>query len=396
MIHPDVARELLAKATAPLPPRRTATVRAAGHVLAEGVAARVPFPPAPVAAMDGYAVRAAEARGAVLPVALTVAAGDDPPPLPEASCARIFTGAVVPEGGDAVVAQEEVVLQGDGVRFPPDIPVGDNIRRQGEVFARGEPLAQAGEVLIPSRVALLAAAGVQRVVVHPWPRVAVVATGSELAEKKLSRGKIFDSNTPMLESFLLLSGFPVAAKARVPDQLDGLEKTLSGLLEQVEVVITTGGVSVGDLDLLPQAVQELGGKVIFHKVAMQPGKPVLAAKVGERFILGLPGNPVSALVGFRLFALPLLRALAGFAGAFHEPWTPLPLAAPVTNRGQRVQFRPARELPSETGQAVEVLPWKGSHDLKAAAQATHLARLDAGFSGQAGEPVLAVELYRPL
>lgn len=395
MIHPDRALELLASTAKPLPTRAVSLSRAAGHVLAQEVRARVSFPPAPVAAMDGYAVRLPEACGQALPMLFTVAAGDDPPPLPAGGCARIFTGAVVPEGATAVVAQEDVGLVGEQVRFPPKISPGDNIRQKGEVFAQGVVLAEPGVVLTPAHLALLAAAGKKRLLVHPRPRVAVVATGSELADEKLTRGKIFDSNTPMLESFLLLSGFAVAAKARVPDQLDELQKTLTSLLAHADVVITTGGVSVGDLDLLPQAVQELGGEVIFHKVAMQPGKPVLAARVGERFILGLPGNPVSALVGFRLFALPLLRALAGFAQAFHEPWTPLPLAGPVSNRGQRVQFRPARELPSETGKAVEVLPWKGSHDLKAAAQATHLARLDAGFAGQAGDRVLAVELYRP-
>ncbi|MGC8916001.1 MAG: gephyrin-like molybdotransferase Glp [Thermoanaerobaculum sp.] len=393
MIHPDEAFRLLAEAVTPLPPVRRPLAAAAGTVLAEDVTATLDFPSAPVAAMDGYAVRAEEASGTALPVAFTVAAGDVPPPLPAGCCARIFTGAVVPTGANAVVAQEEVTLQGNLVRFPQAIPLRDNIRERGEVFARGETLARAGEVLHPALVGLLAAAGVGRVAVTPKPRVAVVATGSELAASRPRRGHIRDSNTPMLSSFLLREGFPLVGRGRVPDQLEDLLSSLGELLPKANVVITTGGVSEGDLDLLPEAVARLGGETLFHKVAMQPGKPVLVARIEERWFVGLPGNPVSALVGFRLLALPLLRALAGTPHAFAEPWTPLPLLAPVTNGGGRVQFRPAREFRSQGQTVVEVLPWKGSHDLKAAAAASCLARLEPRTRSNAGDAVPVLKLF---
>ncbi|MCX7895243.1 MAG: molybdopterin molybdotransferase MoeA [Thermoanaerobaculum sp.] len=392
MVSPDQAWEALAGAAIPLPARRVPLGRAGGAFLAEDVAAGTAFPPAAVAAMDGYAVRAEEASKARLPVAFTVPAGTPPPPLPVGFCARIFTGGVLPAGADAVVPQEEVQLQEGQVDFPAHLAPGANIRQAGEVFAAGSTLLRAGTLLTPARVALLAAAGVRQVSVHAKPRVAVLATGSELVSRDARLGQIYDSNTPLLAVFLAQAGFPLVRRRRVSDRFGRLQAALQELARSAEVVVTTGGVSVGELDLVPQAVANLGGEVLFHGVSMQPGKPMLAARLGTRFLVGLPGNPLSVLVGFRLFLLPLLRALAGESQAFSFPWLPVPLAQAVVNKGGRWQFRPALLVATEEGPRVEVLPWKGSHDLVAGAQATVLARLAPQRAYRAGEVVPVLPL----
>lgn len=392
MITPEQAWEILEKSVTPLPAVSVPLRRAGGLVLAAPVHARVSFPPAAVAAMDGYAVRAGEAQGQTLPVAFTQAAGDPPKPLPASHCARIFTGAVLPDGADAVVAQEDVTTKPEGIQFPQILTPGENVRQAGEVFAKGSEILALGQVLTPARMALAAAAGCKTVWVVPRPRLALVVTGSELATGRLRAGTVYDSNTPMLEAFAAHAGLSLQVKLHVPDDLSALTEALTQALGEADLVLTTGGVSVGDLDLVPEAVKALKGEVLFHKVSQQPGKPMFAARIGNRLLLGLPGNPLAVLVGFRLYALPLARGLSGLA--FGEAWHTWPLAAPASNRGKRTQFRPARLASS--GQALEVLPWLGSHDLMAAAHATHLARLEAGFSGPAGHPLPALELYRPL
>lgn len=392
MISPEHAWDILEQSVSPLPAVSVPLRRACGLVLAAPVHARVSFPPAPVAAMDGYAVVAAKARGRALPPTFIVAAGEPQKVLSPCHCARIFTGAVLPAGADAVVAQEDVTREGEKVQFPESILPGLNVRQQGEVFQKGETLLPAGKSLTPAAVALAAAAGITKVSVVPRPRVALVVTGSELVRRKLRAGAIFDSNTPMLQAFATRSGLSLTAKLHVPDDLSALVAALTQALEAADLVLTTGGVSVGDFDLVPEAVKTFRGEVLFHKVAQQPGKPIFAARIGTKYLLGLPGNPLAVLVGFRLYALPLARALAGLS--FRENWQAWPLARPITNSGKRTQFRPARVDP--TGEALEVLPWLGSHDLKAAAQGTHLARLDAGFAGQAGDAVSAVDLFYPL
>jgi len=376
-----------------LPRQELPPQKALGLFLGDSVRAQLAFPPHAVAAMDGYAVRHKQAQGAALPVAFLVQAGDMPRPLPEGTCARIFTGAVIPAGADAVVPQEEVRRQEKLVLFPQVIAPGANIRQRGEIFGQGEVILTPGTPLSPAAVALLAAAGVKKVLVVAKPRVFVLATGSELTAGTPRPGQIVDSNTPLLRALLAKEPAQWMGGKRVADRLQPLRQALEQACQRADVLITTGGVSVGDFDLLPRILEELGGQLLFHKVSMQPGKPILAAQIQGRWLLGLPGNPVSALVGFRLFARPLLRALAGEPQAFAEPWLSFPLAKGVANPGGRTQFLPSHLLGRAQGPTLEVLPWKGSHDLRAAAQATHLACLPPGFQGKEGEPLEALPLY---
>ncbi len=390
MLSPNHAQQLLAQRVAALPPRKLSLGRARGLVLAQEVVARENYPKVSVAAMDGYALRRADG-GAPLPVAFTVAAGDWPPPLPQGSCARVFTGAPVPEGADTVVEQELVEHQaGDRVSIPGSVEPSRHIRYGGEVFAPGTVLAQPGQVLSPPRLGLLAAAGTGTVWVHPRPAVALVVTGSEV--KRRGRAGVRDSNGPLVTAFCHSLGLPLGFRSTVADQRESLTATLAHALSRAHLVLTTGGVSVGDLDLVPEVVKALGGDVLFHGVAMQPGKPIFAAAFGDRFLLGLPGNPVSVLVGFRIFAWPTARALAGDPTAFAEPWWSLPLARPAENPGLRTQFRPARLHPHNRGLSVEVVPWKGSHDVLAAGQAQALVRLETQTAYPAGTEVPVLPL----
>jgi len=393
MIPPERAWEILAEAVRPLEAVERPPRHAAGLFLATAPIATLAFPPAAVSAMDGYAVRAQEAAGQQLPVAFTVQAGEVPPPLPQGTCARIFTGALLPRGADTVVIQEEVTVAGEAVQVPTPLEEGANVRAGGEVFAPGTPLLPAGTALGPVQQALLASAGVARVAVTRAPRVAVVVTGQELATGRPRAGRIVDSNTPLLVGLLRREPAELLWHRRVGDELGPLRAVMEDAAAGADLVLTTGGVSVGDFDLVPRVVAELGGQLLFHKVGIQPGKPLLAAHLGKALLLGLPGNSVSVLVGYCLFARPCLRRLAGDPYAFPLPWVELPAAAPAKNRGHRVQFRPARVVREGSSAGVEVLPWKGSHDLLAAAHATHLARLEP--ASEVAPPTLLPTLALP-
>ena len=390
MLTLDDARALLASRVAALPAREVELADGLGCRLASAPAADADLPPADLAAMDGYAVRADDlASRDPLPVAFVAAAGTSPPALAAGSSARIFTGAVVPAGADAVVPQEDADVLPDGLVRLGRVPRGSNIRRQGEVFAAGTALATAGDPLTPARIAVLAAGGAVRVRVVPRPRVAVLVTGAELAGAgdRLRAGQVRDSNGPMLEALAAEAGLAAVAVERVPDDLPALRARLAAAAERADLVVSSGGVSVGDFDFVPRAVADLGGEIVLHKVAIQPGKPVLVARLGSAWIAGLPGNPVSVLVGWRMFARPLAEALAGDATALAEPPVRATLAGPASNRGERTQLRPARFERMGDGPAVRVLDWRGSHDILAAAPADALALLPPGARLAAGDPV---------
>ena len=194
-------------------------------------------------------------------------------------------------------------------------------------------------------------------------------------------------NGPLLDALARRAGMAAPRVSRAPDVHGDLRRSLADLLADADAVLTTGGVSVGAYDLVPEAVQALGGEILVHGVAMRPGKPVLVARIDGRWLIGLPGNPLAVLVGWRMLALPLLRALAGAPAPFDELPGRLPLASPTANPGRRTTLRPARLISGVAGWTVEVLPWKGSHDLVAAAAADALVSLNPGDDLPAGTPV---------
>lgn len=299
----------------PLGPELVSLPEAVGRVLAEDVAARVSHPAAPVSAMDGYAVRAADV--ATVPVTLPLvgesAAGRPcPRPVGPGEAARCFTGAVVPDGADAIVMQEDTEAGPGAVTIRQTVPPGRFVRPAGLDFGAGEVLLPRGRVLSFRDVGLAAAMNVPWLKVVRRARVAILSTGDEvrLPGEPLGHGDLVGSNGFALAAFIEQQGGQALDLGIARDDRDSL-LALAGGARGADLLVTSGGVSVGDHDLVQSVLGEIGLAVDFHKVAVRPGKPLLCGRLGEVPLVGLPGNPVSAMVGAVLFLVPALRAMVG-------------------------------------------------------------------------------------
>ena len=295
-------------------------LQALGRVAAESVCARVAQPPFDRSALDGYALRAADIAGAgpedpvTLPITRYLCAGSDPGgPLAPGTAARIMTGAPVPAGADCVLRQEDTASDGQTVTFYAHVNARDNICFAGEDIAPGRCLVPAGTVLDEVLLGLLAGQGVREVPVFAKPQVALMPTGDELSgpETPLRPGKIYDSNGPMLAARLLRLGAEPVLQAGCPDDPALLARKLTELLEAYPLVITTGGVSVGERDHLPQAAEEAGARLLFYGIDAKPGTPALAAEKNGHLLLCLSGNPFASFATFELLARPALARLQG-------------------------------------------------------------------------------------
>ncbi|WP_253273030.1 gephyrin-like molybdotransferase Glp [Halomonas sp. PR-M31] len=291
---------------------------AAGRILAADVKAQHDVPPADNSAMDGYALRAADA-GQVLPVSQRIAAGHVPHSLEPGSCARIFTGGEIPPGADCVVMQEKVEECADGMRMPADIPSGDNVRCRGRDVQRGALLLPVGIRLEAAALGHLSGQGITNVEVRRKPRVALLSTGDEIIDPgtPLEPGQIYNSNRPMLKRLLERFGAEVIMASSIPDSFEATSQTLHEAAQQADVVVSTGGVSVGEEDHVKRALESLG-QLDLWRLAMRPGKPLALGRLprsvesktkGEARFVGLPGNPVSGFVGAWIFLRPLMGAL---------------------------------------------------------------------------------------
>lgn len=291
---------------------------AKGRVLAKPVCAKTDMPRFDHAAMDGYAVDSTAFEGDgpwLFPVTGRIAAGD----APNIRCAsseacRIFTGAPLPGQYDCVIMQERAEKLGNMVRFNARPEPGDNVRRRGEAYQSGAEILSAGSLLTPRAIAACASAGHGSVTAHSRVRVALIATGSEVATpgaQALEGGQIWDVNTPMLQSLLSRPDVYLNDIIRVKDRLEGIRDAVKSAAAHADLVVTTGGVSVGDEDHLHRAFQAAGGEVIFASVAIKPGKPVTLGRTGNAIWLGLPGNPGSAFVTWSIFGEVVLNALSG-------------------------------------------------------------------------------------
>ena len=319
----DALAEVLRR-TGPLPAVRVPLEDAAGRVLSEPVLARADLPSADLSLMDGYAVRAADgAAGAVLRVAFEVAAGaTSPRALAPGECARIFTGAPLPDGADAVVMQERAVREGAHARFHEGAHPGQHVRRRGEELRGGAVALGAGTLLGPAELSLAASCGLAHVSVHAAPRCALLATGDELLPpgSAAEPGKLVESNTFALAAMARAAGAEPVTLGIVRDDLKAIAHRLE---TRADVVVSSGGASVGDYDFAQAALERAGGKVVFHQVAIRPGKPTLLGELpGGRLYFGLPGNPAAAMLTFELFVRPALRRLLGEA----DPSRPVALA----------------------------------------------------------------------
>ena len=404
VISVEDALAIVAKATRPLFTEAVPLSQAHGRVLARDVTSDVDWPPFDTSAMDGYAVQVRDApqTGARLRARPgLVAAGVAPPaPLAPGETVRVMTGAPIPEGTESVVPVELVRIEGPDVVFEQPAAAGAHIRRRGESVAAGSALARAGRRVHPGIAALAALAGRDPLEVFRRPRVRVVATGNELvpASQRPGPGQLRDSNGPMLAAFCAEGGWPFDLAERVVDDAASVDRLFAEAGSGEDVIITSGGVSAGDLDLLPAAAQRSGFEILFHGVSVRPGKPIVFARRGETLWIGLPGNPVSSAVTFHLFVRFALGRLEGEA----QPGAPrvtARLARDLKAAGARETYRDARLAALAGELCADPLPTRGSHDIAAHAGANALIRQPAGQDGLASgalvECLVTGELPRP-
>jgi len=384
----DEAAALVAGAAKPLGTETVALGEAKGRVLAAPVIAQVDAPPADVSAMDGYAVRTADLPGRLVPVGESFPGRGHDAPLEAGQCVRIFTGAPVPEGADRIIIQEEVRRDGDTALFETPGPAR-HIRARGSDFARGDVLLAPGR-LIDAR-ALVAAAGADLAEVEVWrrPRLVIIGTGDELVAPGSARatpGAIPESVSLGVAALAEDWGAHVVARKRLSDDLPVLEREAAEALAMADVVVVTGGASVGERDFAKAMFEPAGLDLIFSKVAIKPGKPVWLGRVGETLIIGLPGNPNSALATARLLLAPLLAGLAGRAPVLH--WRQAKLAEPIGATGNRETFYRA----VGAGDAVRLLSNQDSGAQSTLAAADLLVRRAAGApAAAAGELVDVID-----
>lgn len=347
LISFDEAQARLAAAVVPLGSEEVPLAGAAGRVLAAPLHARTASPRRAVSAMDGYAVvDAATAPGAWLEVVGEAWAGHGyPGRIGAGQAVAITTGAPLPDGADRCIVQEHAEREGKRVRFTPGYGPGRHVRAAASDFAAGDLLLAAGTRLSPRAMIAAAAADRAEIAVGRQPRVAILGTGDELAAPggaHLRRDAIPESVTFGVAAMVAAAGGLVIARALAPDSLPDLERLAGESLEQADLVIVTGGASVGARDFARTMFAPHGLETIFSKVAIKPGKPVWLGRARSRWVLGLPGNPTSAMVAAALFLRPLLAGLQGADPARALRWRPLPLAASLAPCGDRETFERAR------------------------------------------------------
>jgi molybdopterin molybdotransferase len=384
----DEAQQLILERVEPLPLETAPVGESAGRVLGEAGTAAVDLPPFDSSAMDGFALRAADTPGR-LPVTVRVAAGSPAQrELAPGEAMGIATGGVVPAGADAVIPIEYVVEHDNIIEVSKAVPLGANIRPAGGDIGRGEVVVEAGTRLGPAQVAALGAAGIAEVRVARRPRAAVLATGSELRApgEPLEPGQIYEANGLLLSAQLRSAGAEVERLTSVADDEAAHREALSRGLAG-DVLVTSGGVSVGPHDLVRKVAAELGVEEVFWGVSVKPGKPISFGVQDRRLMFGLPGNPVSVLVGFELFVRPALLALQGVGD-------PMPqfergrLAVAVRPNPGRDELVRARVSLDAEGTVLEPLPGRESHMIARAAAANALVLVPQGTEElRAGESV---------
>jgi molybdopterin molybdotransferase len=362
-------------AAAPLPDEEAPLAEAAGRVLAADVLGAVDLPGFDRSSMDGWAVRAEDfAGGAVsVPVVGDVAAGSaGDVPLEPGTAVRISTGAPIPPGADAVLPLEEGTEAGGVLSSSAKVPAKAFVRFRGEDVRAGELLVPAGARLTPARLSVVASGGVATARVHRRPRVSIVATGSELVPlgEPLPPGAIYNSNGPTLSAYALADGAVVLPSRRVVDDPESTREVLAAALDEGDVVLVSGGVSVGGHDLVKGTLADLGVEELFWQVRIKPGKPIFCGRRGDTWVFGLPGNPVSTVAGYMIFVAPLLRRMMG------EPFAPpatsrVVLAADAANPGERTTYATAQYADG----GVALTGKQGSHMTKALADADGFAIL---------------------
>jgi molybdopterin molybdotransferase len=383
----------------PLGTERVDLLAGLGRVLAEPVRSTRIIPPWPNSSMDGYAVRAADTRpgGALTVVGRTVAGALPERPIGAGEAMRIFTGAPLPDGADAVVPQEDVDASEPTVTLRGATEQGAYVRPAGEDVRVGDLVLEAGTVLGPAEIGLLATLGHSQIEVSRRPRVAVLSTGSELADLGTEPGpaQIPNANTYSLMAQVMEAGGVAINLGVAPDRLDVIEERIRRGRD-ADVLVSSAGVSVGDLDLVREALVATGAELHLWKVNMRPGKPITFGSLGPRPVFGLPGNPVSAMVTFELFVRPALLAMQR-RRRLERPRIHAIAAAPITNRGSRRGYLRVSLEPHAGRWEARLTGDQGSGISRSMVQADGLAVLTGDTTvakGEAVEVIVMRELSR--
>jgi molybdopterin molybdotransferase len=397
LVDADEAAALVLEHTAVLPKERVAIGDAAGRVLAQDLIAPAELPAFATSAVDGFAVRAADAGGTLRVIGESAAGRPLSGGVRPGTAARILTGGVLPDGADTVVMVEDVRLAGESVTVPKDLRVGNNFHRPGADVKAGELVLRAGAQLGAAELGLAAALGFAEVGVYRRPRVALMSTGDELVEvgKKPGPGQITDSNRWALLAALREAGVDVRILGIGPDEATALRRLVVDALDAADVLVTSGGVSVGTHDLVKPLLESLG-TVHVGRVKLKPGKPFTFATLpAGKLAFGLPGFPVSSLVTFEVFVRPALRKLQGFA-RLQRPTLPVRLGYDARSSADRIEYqrvtlrREGAELVAETTGS------QSSSRLMSLAGAHALVRIAPGDGGvAAGTIVEAMILALP-
>jgi molybdopterin molybdotransferase len=392
LISVNEAQRIVLERAKRLDPERVPIERAAGRVLAEPVAALVDLPPFASSAMDGYALRAADTADPPtrLPIIARIAAGSPADrPLAPGEAMAISTGGAVPEGADAVVPLELVEESDEALDVPQPVAPGANIRDRGGDVSAGDIVLEPGARLGPAQVAALAAAGVSEVQCTKRPRVGILVTGSELRPpgEPLGPGQIYESNGLLLATALQLAGAVPAQLGVVADEADEHERAMERALLGFDMLITSGGASVGPHDLVRATQAKLRVEELFWGVSVKPGKPVAFGVRRDHLVFNLPGNPVSVLVTFELFVRPAVNALLGVPEPLPEYGTAI-LGAAVKRNPHRDEYVRATTRRQGDTVVVDPLPGRESHMIASAARADALVAVEAGAGElSAGEEI---------
>ena len=376
-----------------LPPERVALARAHGRILARDVIAPIDLPPFANSAMDGYALRHADVGATLRLVGEQFAGRALDLRIGAGECVRITTGAPMPAGADTVVIREDAAVAGDRVRMPATARAGANVRHAGEDVRAGERVLVEGQRLTPPRVGVAAALGLAQLEVTRRPTVAVFTTGDELVEPglPLEPGQIYNSNRELLMGLLRAEGLEPVAWPSLPDDPARIAAMLADAASSFDLVITCGAVSAGEKDHIPLLLRSLG-RVLFWKVRMKPGMPLILGELGEALVLGLPGNPVSVLATWLTLGRALVDGLQG-GRETRTPWRAR-LTASIEKPHARREFLRGR-LDQEDDGRLQVTPnlASGSHRLLAAAQSDALIVLPEGPQSLSAGQVVDVLPY---
>ncbi len=384
MISVENARQLILKNALPLQPILMPLVQSLGLALAKDVPSPSDYPLYDVSAMDGYALKASDLRGAskAKPVTLKVQgtqhAGDFlKTRLQTGGCFKVMTGGVIPSGADSVLERELVVEKDGRAEFYQPLVKGRNIRYRGESIRKGDLALKAGSLLHSRAIGFLASLGIEKAWVIPAPRVALLVTGNELVRpgRKLKPGQIHNSNQWMLETALREQGLNPARSVSVPDHPGKLKSETRKALDTCDLVLLVGGVSVGDSDFSKPILKSLAVQKVFWRVAQKPGFPLYFGKKGKTLIFGLPGNPASAWVNFYEYVVPCLRTLQGLPTGRVRQTARLVSEGP--HRSFKTLFLKAR-LKSGSDPQVVLLKGQGSHILQSLAGGDSLAVVPPG------------------